>query len=469
MSTRVSLSDPTPPDGASRRQDIRADKTPPHAVPLRPLEIVMLCDFQNNIAATVKDHIDGLVDHSRHNIRLASMLGELPPALDLDRFDVVVIHYTLVVSSDFFLSPAAREKIRSYSGLKAVFVQDEYRFVDRTTRFLRELGIDVLFTCIPEEEIGNVYCAEKLPGVHTVNVLTGYVPKLLLGRETTPYALRPVDVGYRARTLPAWLGALGQEKHLIGQRFANDAPDFDLTVDISCREEDRLYGGKWIDFLSRCKAMLGVESGSSVIDFSGDIQRDVEAHLAKHPNTGFEELREMYFPDQDGRIRINQISPRCFEASTLKTLMILYEGEYSGILEPGRHYVPLTKDHSNMADVVAVLRDDDRAGEIIERAYREVALNTGNSYAALAERFDVGIEQVFAPRSASELTPYGDAELGRAIRPSYRTRILRCKRLLHYWAWKLVFKFALGGFSGARRTHIQWRLRGLMTKLLRWR
>src|SRR5437764_380792 len=80
-------------------------------------------------------------------------------------------------------------------------------------------------------------------------------------------------------------------------RMAADAPHYGLVTDISFREEDRLYGNAWTAFVSRCKAMLGVESGASVFDFTGEIQRKVERHLWDAPETPYDELRERYFAD----------------------------------------------------------------------------------------------------------------------------------------------------------------------------
>src|SRR3546814_45985 len=176
-------------------------------------------------------------------------------------------------------------------------------------------------------------------------------------RSTRTYTLFPYTTLFRAaRKLPAWLGSHGQEKWLIAERFATDAWRFGLTTDISCREADRIYGAKWTDFLMNCKAVLGTESGSGVCDFTGEIQARVEEHVARDPDVPFEVLRELYFKSEDGRLMMNVISPRCFEAAALRTLMILYEGRYSGRLIPWRHYVPLKRDHSNMDEVVAVLR-----------------------------------------------------------------------------------------------------------------
>lgn len=355
-------------------------------VPPRPLNLLLLCDYRVDGAQTVLDHIDALVGQSGHHVLMLSMLGELPDALELERFDGIVIHYSLIISNDAYLAPAARDRIRNYSGLKGVFIQDEYRWVNRTCDALRHLGADVLFTCVPEDEIEKVYPAERLPNLSKVNVLTGYVPAALLSRPLRPYSERKIDVGYRARRLSAFYGELAREKWLIGERFAADAPRYGLRCDLSSKEHERLYGEAWIEFLCDCKAVLGVESGASVFDFTGEIQREVEEYERNQPNAKFEEIRDKFFPGLDGLIRLNQISPRCFEAAALGTLMVLYEGDYSGVLTAGKHYVALKKDHSNMADVVAVLRDEQAWNRITRAAFDEIACNEAWGYPAFAMR-----------------------------------------------------------------------------------
>ena len=41
----------------------------------KPLEILLLCDYREDIAATVREHIDALTQGSRHRIRKLSILG----------------------------------------------------------------------------------------------------------------------------------------------------------------------------------------------------------------------------------------------------------------------------------------------------------------------------------------------------------------------------------------------------------
>jgi hypothetical protein len=421
----------------------------------RKINILLLCDYRSDIAATVRDHIDSLVALSRHQVFVLSILGNLPQGINLNHFDAVVIHYSLVASRPSDISRKARQLLREFGGLKAIFVQDEYRFVDATIAAIREIGVHLLFTCVPEREIEKVYPASKLPGVRRVNVLTGYVPESLLGRQVPSYGERAIDVGYRARKLPAWLGELGQEKCRIGARFQRDAQGDGLVLDISFREEDRLYGEDWIDFVCRCKAMLGVESGASVFDFTGEIQRAVEAHAAREPSASFEKLRDLYFRDHEGKIVVNQISPRCFEAAALRTLMILYEGEYSGRMTAGRHYLALKKDHSNHAEVVAILKDKGLAQAIIDAAYEEVACNPANTMTVFVRQFDEAMMIAFWPPMAACLLPLEKAEFEKMACPTVSTRLRRFRRRAFEGSYRFLFATVLRRAKPETREMVQ--------------
>ena len=64
--------------------------------------------------------------------------------------------------------------------------------------------------------------------------------------------------------MPVVAGSLGYEKTMIAKEVSRRAPQFGLNVDVSVREEDRLYGKEWITAMSSCRATLGSESGASI-------------------------------------------------------------------------------------------------------------------------------------------------------------------------------------------------------------
>lgn len=368
----------------------------------RPLNILLLCNrpARGADASTVTDHLDAFRRFSQHNVFELSFIRELPSRVALERFDAIAIHYSTALGYyvDHYISDAARQRVRDFPGLKIAFIQDEYRMIDRVHEVLRFLGIDILFTCVPTPEIEKVYPSPKLPGATRINNLTGYVPEALLSQPAAPVAERPIDVGYRTRRMPYWLGALGVEKSWIADEFAARARDSDLRLDISCNEADRLYGARWTEFVGSCKAMLGVESGASVFDFTGDLQKQVDAYVAAHPQATFEEVQAKFLLPYEGKIRLNQISPRCFEAAALRTAMVLFEGEYSGVLEPWRHYLPLKKDFSNFPEVLAALRDQAGRQRLVDRTFEEVARNPAWSYRTFIGQFDDVLDRELAAR-----------------------------------------------------------------------
>ncbi|GAB4226996.1 MAG: hypothetical protein Kow0032_05450 [Methyloligellaceae bacterium] len=318
-------------------------------------------------------------------------------AVDYSMVDVVILHYSIVISSGAYIRQNLREKLTDFRGLKIVFIQDEYRWIDRTAEAMRDIGVHVVFSVIDPQTVRKVYHHPWFAGTRFEYTLTGFVPDHLAQRPVPSYADRPLDVGYRARKLPAWYGRHALQKWQIAEAFSADAARYGLKVDISTRETDRIYGDAWIDFVASCRAVLGTESGASVCDFTGEIQQKVEQHLLHDPDATFEQLRDLYFADVDERIVIRAISPRCFEAAALRTLLIMYPGRYSDILEPGRHYVPLNTDHSNMDEVVEVLRSPKRAKEIIDTAFEEIILSRRWSHEALCAQLDRVISEEAGP------------------------------------------------------------------------
>ena len=375
-----------------------------------PKDILLLCHYYPGCAQTIIDNIQAFKRYSKNNYFILSNLGDLPHWLDLSRFDALVFHYTLIASNNNYISLNGRKRIRTFRGFKAAFVQDDYRWINDTVEAFAYMGIHALFPLTRPDIIDTVYSPKMLPNVRKETVLAGYVPQNLVEIDVKPYKERKLDVGYRARKLPAWIGSHTLQKWQIAERFNSDAAQYGLKVDISCREEDRIYGEDWINFISNCRATLGTESGASVCDFTGNIMRNVEAYLLKYPNEKFEILRSKFFEKEDCKIIMNVISPRCFESAALRTLMILYEGHYSGILVPWRHYVPLKRDHSNMAEVVQILKSVDEAQKIINQAYNEVAKNQNYSYAAMIKLVDRVMDEEWSNLHIKSEHPYFASE-----------------------------------------------------------
>lgn len=352
------------------------------------MSILLLCDDRSSHAPNVLEHIRAFPRFSRHRFELFDPRGIARSRfLRMGDYDVVVVHYTVPL----YLSEWFREQIAAFGGLKVQFLQDEYRQVDAAAAQMRELGIDLLFSSVPADAVPSVY-GPRLPGVDILPTLTGFVPAELDGRARPPLKSRELDVVYRGRSIPFWLGRLGQDKALIGQEFLARAGSTGLRCDIAWTEADRIYGEEWYRFLGSARSTLGTESGASIVDFDGSLQGRTDAYLAAHPGASFDEVEREILAPFEGNAEIEAISPRVFEAAALGTAMVNFPGRYSDVIEPWVHYIPLEKDFSNFQDVVSAIRDESLLEGLTERAHADLVASGRYSLQSFVQGFDREIE-----------------------------------------------------------------------------
>jgi hypothetical protein len=373
--------------------------------------VLLLCDDRPSHAPNVLEHIRAFPRYSRHSFDLFNPRGITRSRfLRLDDYDVVVVHYTVPV----YLSEWFEEWIAEFAGLKIQFLQDEYRRVDAMSAQMRELGIDVLFSSVPADAVPDVY-GSRLPGVDIVPTLTGYVPADLDGRALERLAGRPLDVVYRGRSIPYWLGRLGQDKSLIGREFLARAGSTGLRCDIAWTEADRIYGDDWYRFLGSSRSTLGTESGASIVDFDGSLQQRTDDYIAANPGATFEEVeREILWPFE-GNAVIEAVSPRVFEAAALGTAMVNFRGRYSDVIEPWVHYVPLEKDFSNFDEVLSAIEDGAVMEKLAARAHEDLVASGRYSLKTFVEGFDREIDARVGP-SDRRRRPRAAAKLNRSLR-----------------------------------------------------
>lgn len=265
--------------------------------------------------------------------------------------------------------------LSSLKSFKIALPQDEYDCHELLDEWMSDLNIDVVYSvCWDQRDVLYPKYHKKgkiMPG------FTGYIDKDNIFSDSfiKPFDQRAIDVGYRTRKLPYYFGRLGQNKWQIGDLFLSKASQKKLKADISVREEDTIVGSRWYDFINDCRFTLGANSGSSLLDPRGDIQRNIRKYLSIHPAATYEEVESLYFPGEDGKHEFTAISPRIFEASLLKSGLILVKGDYSGVIEPWEHYIPLESDCSNFDDVYDAMRDKSFTGKTIENCYEKL-LNT---------------------------------------------------------------------------------------------
>lgn len=391
---------------SSNSYDARFEELLPHLdgvivrrARLQPaLNVLMLYDDSSTHVSTIAEHLEGFRKHSRHRffflpateyVGLADAEGA---KLDLSHYDAVAIHYSVRVSVPAHLSAGVAAAVAAYRGPKLLFVQDEYDNVEMARRWMERLGIDAVFTNVPQESLDIIYPRDRFAKVDFIPTLTGYVPEdPAIDAFAMPMEERTLRIAYRGRSLPHQYGALGREKYTIGLAMRRLALARKLAADIEVAEDKRIYGSDWYRFIGSARATLGTESGCNVFDFNGELKK-----LAReHEDLPFEQFAERYLKEHDGLVKMNQISPKIFEAIRLRTALVLFEGEYSGVVRAGEHYIALKKDYSNVDDVFARLEDVDFLKAMTERAYRDVVATGRYSL----RRFVEGVDDYLSQRA----------------------------------------------------------------------
>lgn len=141
--------------------------------------------------------------------------------------------------------------------------------------------------------------------------------------------------------------------------------------------------------MANTKATLGTESGSNIFDYTGEISAYVRNQLEINPTLSFQEVFDSYlYQFETNKVKMNQISPKIFESMALKVGLILFEGEYSDIIKPNIHYIPLKKNFSNIDEALTKVKNDDFLLTMTERAYNDIVKNKEYASASLIKELD---------------------------------------------------------------------------------
>jgi len=356
------------------------------------VNILFLYNSTQTYTNTVFEHLAALSKFSKHRIFFCHVDQYSEFAAELSRFDAVGLHYTIRLPFDQ-VSASLANALTEFTGLKFLFIQDEYDHTHRAWHWIKTLGINLVFTVVPGAGIERVYPAKEFPGVRFVSNLTGYVPEgMEMGSNGLPPSKRPLMIGYRGRPLPIRYGRLGIEKISVGEITKKYCETRGIVTDIAWSEKSRIYGPKWYEFMMSCRSMLGSESGSNVFDWDGSLNQRVEDFRRNNPDASEAELYERVIRSNEIDGIMNQVSPRVFEAIAAHTVLILFEGNYSGVVKAGEHFIPLRKDGHNLAEVASLLQDGAYVDAMAERAYRDVIASGRYSYKSFVQMVDSEID-----------------------------------------------------------------------------
>jgi hypothetical protein len=369
--------------------------------------LVAYCALQWPWRKTIEDHLYsfrryGDADYLYVNLAVPALANAYLPL----RFDAVIWHTTFL-GWVRWTPPAQRigvmkraRRLAARTSCQLALPQDEFLGTDQVAEVIRDFGIDHVFSVAPASEWPLIYEGVDRERVGFSRVLTGYLDEDTVRRVDAILAAggpRPIDIGYRTGPPKPFLGRQAMLKTELADVVRERAQARGLRVDITTRAEDTLLGDDWYRWLASCRYTIGVEGGASVLDRDGSVLACTERVQAERPGAGFEELEAACFPGRDGELRLRAISPRHLEACATRTAQVLVEGDYNGVLEPGRHYIPLRRDFSNLDEVLDVVAADAERERIAAAAYADVVASGRWTYRRLVEDVEAALPP--APRA----------------------------------------------------------------------
>lgn len=372
--------------------------------------LILYYYHQYPVRATHLDHLYCFAEYSSHRCFYLNVATQrIPTYVKRFRWDLIIIH-TLLLSTRFtrelFVKNIKKVHfLKDSEAVKIALPQDEFINMDLVCNFIKEFGVSHVFSVSPESEWSVIYRTLDPQQITLHKVLTGYIGESLttkIGKlsQSMPTE-RPIDIGYRAYRAAFWLGRHGVLKRSIADIFQEKAPQKSLVADISTRFEDTIPGDDWYRFLLRCKYQIGVEGGASIFDWDGTYRKRAEDYLIQNPDAKFEEVESACFPGMDGSLKYFAISPRHLECCVTKTCQVLVEGNYSGVLLPGKHYIELKRDFSNLDEILNIIAKDELRDDMTAAAWQDVVESRKYTYRGFVDYLIANSLSGFPPRSIS--------------------------------------------------------------------
>lgn len=374
----------------------------------RPNVLVLYGLLQYPLRQWHRDHLYSYREYARSRCFYVNVgVRRIPRSLREVKWDAVVLHHTLTGQRmqppilDFQLKRAGA--VKGMAPLTIAMIQDECIYTDLMAGLINEFEVDHVFSLAPESEWRKIYPEVDHDAVRFHRVLAGYLDESTLGRIegiVTDEGERPIDLGYRAWSGLLSLGRHGMLRRRLAEVFEPAAKARGMKTDISVDMADIHHGDDWYRFLASCRYFLGAEGGATVLDGNGAFMVRTERYLAEHPDASFEEVEAACFPGEDGKLQLFAISPRHLEACATRTCQVLVEGEYSGVLRAGEHYIPIAKDLSNVEEVLDIVQSDSERERITANAYRDVVASGDYTYRGLVEKVEgeSGLSELAEPR-----------------------------------------------------------------------
>lgn len=324
---------------------------------------------------TFKDHLLSFVRHADAEVYYFNTFIKESNYLKRQSFDLIIYHYSFMALKWSCNGALLKyDWLKSIKGRRVAIAQDEYLNSIEVNRFLKQHDVKVLFSCCDRpQDIDLIYPKHLNNLEKVISVLPGYIETKNLKplNQLKKHDKRNVDIFYRARNNSMVLGKLSLRKSRIAKEFLSlELPH--LSIDISLEPKDTILGEQWFLALENARVVLGVEGGASVFDPDGSLSLRVDEYIKNNPGASYSEINVNVLKESEGSLVYKTISPRSFEAIMTNTCQVLYEGSYSDVLIPNKHYIQLNEDFSNIENVLSLIENKEYCEKIAANAYRDI-------------------------------------------------------------------------------------------------
>ena len=343
---------------------------------------------------TLVEHLFSFKKYSSCSFDYLNVKRQIPFWVNKKCYDFIILHYSFLADErfDHNIDPwkLKSKRVKEFDSIKIAMPQDEYQFSDRLYDLFSSAGIDIIYTLYNrDDDIRKVYLKSKKYNPIIKKVLTGYIDDnaIKFFKNSPNLNTRKIDFAYRARSLMENHGKHASYKVLIPKKLKKylNKKGFNIDIeygddDISSLSKSTKLGKDWFKFLISSKFILGSESGVSLLDVDGCIQKKVFEYKLNNPKASFNEIENNCFKNIDFNISYFMLGPKNFEAILSKTLQILIEGEYNNILKPSKHYIELKKDFSNIDEIIKITNDLNFCQKFVDDAKEDILKNKNLYY-----------------------------------------------------------------------------------------
>lgn len=377
---------------------------------------VLLLYAQYNVRASYYDDwIEAFRSHPALLTRELNVCDPLAP-LKVRRLlrgaDLVVLLHSVNADHTFYLTPLT-SALQARECRLVSFVGNELSLpgclITERRAVLAALEPDHVATQLPLE--AGIYLWGDLPRLsvlavpHALNP-TAFVPGPPLGERST-------SLGTRSFRYPATLG--DQDRNVMLDYFRTEGPRRGFVTDISDQRLDRT---QWAAFLANTRCAISSEAGSWFLSPSdehllalatlsqqrsggptparyelawarrlvhrlpwwlrqqvlGFVQRGQIPYAPMKFAEGLDaaDIATYFTKATRPNVYGKCISSRHFDAIGTRTAQLLLEGRYNDILVPGRHYLALKADYSNLEMVWETLHDTAALQQLADEALEHV-------------------------------------------------------------------------------------------------